>query len=389
MVVFSSYPLDPRVRREAEALVEAGMSVDVICKRNKGQLRNEKINNVNIYRIKVERKRRGKLRYLLEYINFIFIAFIKLSSLFLFKRYHVIHIHNMPDILIISALIPKLAGEKLVLDIHDPMPELYMTKYLKSKAHPIVKLLKYLEMFSIKLANIVLTPNTSFRNLFISRGTLPHKIHIVMNSPQESIFLKKRNKNFSNNSQKRNKFVVIYNGFITERNGLDIAIEAINIARKEIPDLYLDVYGDGDFLREIQEKVKELNLKKIVKLHGTVSLEKVADAISFSDLGIIPNRLNVFTDLNFPTRIFEFLIMKKPVIVPKTQGILDYFDNDSLFFFEPGNMNDLSRAVIEVYSNPARTQRIVERGVTIYHKHRWELQKKHLVSLYRSIDRRD
>src|SRR6267142_42210 len=36
MVVFSEYPKDPRVRREAEALVEAGIPVDVICLRGKG-----------------------------------------------------------------------------------------------------------------------------------------------------------------------------------------------------------------------------------------------------------------------------------------------------------------------------------------------------------------
>ena len=30
----------------------------------------------------------------------------------------------MPDFLVFSALIPKLLGAKVVLDLHDPMPEL-------------------------------------------------------------------------------------------------------------------------------------------------------------------------------------------------------------------------------------------------------------------------
>lgn len=385
MVVFSSYPLDVRVRREAEALVEEGISIDLICIKLKEQPRKEKINNINVYRIKARRKRSGKYRYLLEYSYFIFATFLKLSWLHLMKRYHIIHVHNIPDILIISALTPKLTGAKLVLDLHDPMPELYMTKYSKRASHPIVRVLKYLEKFSIRFADLVLTPNASFRNLFISRSAPARKIHIVMNSPQENIFRNKSSNDFYCEALRRNKFVLLYNGYIAEWNGLDTAIEAINIAKKGIPNLALDIYGSGDFLNKIQELIEDLHLGDIVKFHGLVSLEKSAEAIASADAGIIPNKMNPFTNLNFPTRIFEFLIMKKPVIAPLTQGILDYFDRDCLYFFEPGNVDDLSRRIIEVYSDTTKRRQIVERGEKIFHQYRWELQKKYLITLYRNL----
>src|SRR5439155_24815829 len=53
------------------------------------------------------------------------------------------------------------------------------------------------------------------------------------------------------------------------------------------------------------------------------------------DVGIIPNRRSIFTEINFPTRIFEYLARGKPVIAPLTTGIGDYFSKDELVVFNP------------------------------------------------------
>ena len=63
MLVHGFYPRDPRVRREAEALVEVGYAVRVVCLRAPKQLgkqqepRDEKVNGVHIYRLPLTRKR--------------------------------------------------------------------------------------------------------------------------------------------------------------------------------------------------------------------------------------------------------------------------------------------------------------------------------------------
>lgn len=57
MVVFSYYPLDVRVRREVEALSEAGSAVEVIALRGDGEPRQERLNGVNVYRINIKQKR--------------------------------------------------------------------------------------------------------------------------------------------------------------------------------------------------------------------------------------------------------------------------------------------------------------------------------------------
>ena len=381
MVVFAYYPSDVRVRRAAEAFVNSEMDVDVIALRDEGESRKDRVNGVNVYRIKLKRKRSSKLRYIWQWSYFIAAVFAKLCWLHLIKRYRIVHVHNMPDVLVASALVPKLTGAKIIIDLHDPMPEVYMTKYLMLEFHPVIRALKFLEKLCIRFADLVITTNISFRDLFISRSCPAKKIHIVMNSPQEAIFQK--NKLYQNNdkNRKRESFDILYHGHIVEMHGLDIAVEAIARLREKIPNLVFHVYNDGNFLERIQKQVDDLNLKDIVKFHGIVPVESIAAAIESIDVGIVPNRMTPFTNLNFPTRIFECLIMEKPVIVSRTQGIRDYFDDESIFFFKAGDVEDLAQQIFNIYSKASEIKEIVARGVKVYQQNRWELQRENLVGL--------
>jgi glycosyltransferase involved in cell wall biosynthesis len=381
MVVFAYYPSDVRVRRAAEALVSSSMAVDVISLRGDGEPKKDQVNGVNVYRINLKRKRANKLRYIWQWGYFIAAVYVKLFWLHLSKRYRIVHVHNMPDILAITALLPKLSGAKVILDLHDPMPEVYMTKYSMTEFHPVIRFLKFLEKWCIRFSDLVITTNISFRDLFISRGCPPGKIHIIMNSPQEVIFNKYKVKQNKDTTLNQNGFDIMYHGHIVEMHGLDIAIEAVARIQYKIPNLTLHVYNDGNFLKQIQKQVDDLNLRDIVKFHGTVPIEKIAEAIASIDVGIVPSRMTPFTNLNFPTRIFECLIIGKPIIVPRTQGIGDYFDEDSIYFFDADNVDDLAEQIVNVYSNTSKRKHILTQGIEVYKQHRWKLQQEQLVSL--------
>lgn len=361
------------------------MSVDVICLQQNGEPIKEIINGVCVYRFPLKRKRAGKLDYILRYAIFIFLAFVKLSMLHLTKRYDIVHVHNMPDILVLSALLPRFTGSKVILDLHDPMPELFMTKYSIERIHPAIRLLIFLEKFSIRFSDLVITPNLAFRNLFASRSSPDGNIHIVMNSPQENVFHKHTVKLDQSKRRNPDQFVIMYHGTIVEHNGLDTALKAIAYTRNKIPNLVFHVYGNGEYVDRFSNFIHEMDLTHVVTYHGFVPLEIIAAEIELIDVGIIPNKMSPFTNLNMPTRIFEYLSLGKPVIAPRTRGILDYFDEESLFFFEPGDADSLSRAILEVYRNPIRRQEVTDRGINTYNKYRWELQRKHFVGLVKNL----
>lgn len=381
IVVYSYFPRDPRVTREAKALADSGMEVDLICLRGAGEATKEYRNGIDIFRINLERKRTSKIRYLFGYSYFFLTVFLRLSCFYLIKKYDVVHVHNMPDFLVFTALIPKFMGAKIILDLHDPMPEIFMTKYNSSISHPICKFLSSLEQRSIQFANLVFTPNISFKNIFISRGCPSEKIHIIMNSPDEQIFNEQVLLGNSDDSKGNGVYKLMYHGVVLERNGLDTAINAVKIVKVKIPNLQFDIYGEGEFRNQCLELIEKNDLQQTVEYHGRVSLTEIARKIASTDLGIIPNKRNPFTEYNFPTRIFEYLCFGKPVITPQTVGICDYFDDNSINFFKAGDPKNLAEKIIDIYENSEKQKEIIKKGNNIYQKHRWQYQKEKLVIL--------
>src|SRR5262245_56893868 len=124
MVSFSSYPADPRPRRAAEALLQEGMTVDFICLGDEKELGREDAGGVDVGRLPIEHRRGGKSSYAYQYSQFILACTWILAVRSLKHRYDLVYVNNMPDVLVFCSLMPKLLGAKVILDQHDPMPEL-------------------------------------------------------------------------------------------------------------------------------------------------------------------------------------------------------------------------------------------------------------------------
>lgn len=383
MVVFSSYPIDVRVRREAEALIAEGMNVDVLCRTSRGELPKENVRGVNTYRLKLNRKRAGKIAYIWEYFYFFIWAFWKVTVLNFSKHYDIVHVHNMPDFLVFTSLIPKLFGCKTVIDLHDPMPELFTSIFKSSQNSFVYKFLLKIEKFSIWYSDVVITPNIAFKNIFAKRSCAENKVNIIMNSPDENVF--KYFDETERSESLKSKYVLMYHGAIIEQHGLDIGLKAVAMLRNKIPNIKLVIFGSGNFQSKAEKIIDELSIHDLVEIKGSVINDEIAMFIPKIDLGIIPNRLNNFTQLNFPVRIFEYLVNKKPVIVPKTKGILDYFGEDSIFYFEPGNADDLANNIFKVYSDYQFKEKTLEKAISVYQNYRWQDQKKQLAAIERQL----
>jgi len=238
----------------------------------------------------------------------------------------------------------------------------------------------------MRFADLVLTPNLAFRELFISRKCPPEKIQIVMNSPQGDIFDPARVEAASNTTGSGKQFRLMYHGFLVERHGLDMAVEAIAGLRPLIPGITFDFYGTRTpYVRRIETQIEKLGLQSQMVYHGRKSLAEIAAAVTAVDLGVIPNRRNPFTEINFPTRIFEYLALGKPVIVPRTRGIQDYFDETQMLFFNPDDVADLARVIQRVWEHPQETAEIVRRGREVYLQHLWSEEKSRFLSLVEGL----
>ena len=132
MVAYSIYNYDSRLRRESEALVRQGYEVNFFTLAERKKPRKYVMNGVRINEIKINKySGDSNLEYFLSYMKFFIYSLLACSKLFIRTRFDVIHIHNMPNFLVFTGVLPKLFGKKLILDIHDTMIETYEGKFRK------------------------------------------------------------------------------------------------------------------------------------------------------------------------------------------------------------------------------------------------------------------
>jgi len=379
VLLYSYYPADPRPRRAAEALVDEGMQVELICLRqSRAEPAHETFRGVQISRIPLARRRGGRLAYALQYFVFTLAAFLVLSFRSVTRRYTLVHVHNMPDVLVFAALVPKLLGAKVLLDLHDPMPELMTSIFGLGPDSRAVRLIKRLERWSMAFADVVVTVNLACERIFAKRGCTPAKLHVVMNSPDENIFAFRP---AALPAKAAKPFVIMYHGSIVERNGLDVAVTALEAVRRTVPQAELRIYGAATpFLDVVMRGARARGVAEAVRYLGAQDLEGIVAAIDQCDVGIIPNRRTVFAEINTPTRIFEYLARGKPVITGRAGGVCDYFADDALFFFELGDADDLARAIADVARRPEDVVAVVKRGQDVYLAHRWTAEREAFLS---------
>jgi len=158
-------------------------------------------------------------------------------------------------------------------------------------------------------------------------------------------------------------------------------VDALEIVRKHIPMATLTVCGERTpFFEEVMESAKRRALQETIQHLGARNVNQIVEAIESCDVGIIPNHRNIFTELNTPTRIFEYLALGKPVIAPQAQGIQDYFGDEDLVFFKLGDAGDLARKIEFAYFHPHDVEQIVKRGQEVYLAHKWSQEKLNLLN---------
>jgi len=373
LVVQSYYLRDPRVRREAEALVREGYEVDVIGLREKGQPRKQSVNGVNITRVPIARRRATIWRYLFEYSLFFCAASLILFGRLFTRRYDLIHVNNMPDFLVFSTILPKLFGAKIILDVHDPMAEVFMSKYGIRSGSPTIRLLRWQEKISLRYCHQVLTVSDVMKQRlqYAARYT---PISVVLNVPDESVF---RRPDYDLSARRSSDtFTLLYTGTMSARYGLAVAIEAAVRLKREIPGLRLLLVGEGDDLPYLREMVDRLDLNDVVEFRPPVPLSEIPEIVADSDVGISPHVSDGFMNLYFSTKVAEFVNMGLPTVVTRTQTIERYFDKETVKYCEAGSVDSFANAVIDLYKDPDLRARISAKCREFSKRWSWASEKQ-------------
>jgi glycosyltransferase involved in cell wall biosynthesis len=350
MLAYAHYINDARIKNYVHALEEQGHTVDVIALKSAGETSVDFRPTGMTFRIMDKYQGDSSLRYAWSYLNFFLRAAFLLTRRAWSRKYDVVHIHNMPNVLVFAALGAKLLGARVVLDVHDLMSVNYMAKFGAKEGALPLKLLNLEQRISGMFAEHVFCADHNQRAYLVEHcGTAENKITVLMNLPNVEIFKPVQ-------TQKSDDiFRIVYHGTIAYRLGIDLIVRAMAKVTERIPaEAY--IYGCGDFLEDVVKLSARLGLEQ--KIHFSKSffpVEKIPEIVCPMDLGIIGNRRNLACDkYMLPVKLLEYVYLGVPVVAPRLSIISRYFDDNMVRFYEPENIDQMAEAIVSMYDQGIR-----------------------------------
>ena len=343
MVSFSVYAVDNRIKRYVNYLVEDNV-VEVYCIGSNplpGMGSDAESGKVRVFSMADEKFKSDSLgRYLFNFMKFFIRTFIVLTRKTLMEgRYDLVHVHNLPDPLVFVALVPKLFGARVILDIHDILPEFYIQKFGANPGSMRFSLLRMIEKLSVRFADHVIVANDLWCDKIATRsGIGTQRCSTIMNYPNLDIFR-------FHDRKKRKRLSLVYHGTLSRIHGTDILVEGLALVRDRFPDVCVDAYGaftEAGFEREVRDKILEYGLENNFRIMPVLPHEMLGDRLQNYYMGVVPKRDGLFSGEAFSTKLLEFMAVGLPVVASRTRVDEYYFTDEDVVFFEPQNAGDLA-----------------------------------------------
>lgn len=371
MLAYTFYEADPRVRQYATALVERGDTVDVIALRPADRPKYETLDGVNVIRLQGRQiNERRRFQYAHRITRFLFYAAATLARRHLAEPYQVVHVHSVPDFLVFGALIPKMTGAGVILDIHDLLPELYASKFSAPRESTWFNFMKFVEKRSCSFADHVIIANDIWRERLIQRSVPPEKCTTIRNYPTLNLF-----KSFSRQSH-NGKFLITYPGSLNRHQGLEVAIKAYRRVFEKMPNSEFHIYGEGADKPRLIQMAKDMGLEKRVIFHGGMTSKDIAGVMVNTDLAVEPKLSRIpFSNEAASTKILEFMAAGVPIVASRTSIHSRYYDDTILKYYDADNDEALAACIFSMWLNPTERSEQVARAKKYVDENNWEAKK--------------
>jgi glycosyltransferase involved in cell wall biosynthesis len=305
--------------------------------------------------------RRGPVIYAIQYLLFCLVAFGFLSLYSIRRRVLAVLVSNLPDILVFCALVPKIMGARVVLDIRDPMPETLATRYSLNQTGVLYRLAVLEEQISCAFADGVLSVHEPILRLLEKRGVPTRKLWVLYNLPDPAEFYPRRDR--TPRTGERSGPNLVFHGTIANRFGIDTVIKAVCYLRESFPAVRLSIFGEGEALPYLRQFARDQGVDDRVTFHGFQSASVISQALSKADMGIIPHLRTPGMDIVLPTKLLECMSCGLPAIVTRNPVMEELVPEDAVRFFVAGDTAALVSAVEDLHRHPDQADKIADAGL--------------------------
>lgn len=382
MMAYTHYENDPRVIRAAEAALEGGFSVDVIALKRSGQPSVENVRGVRIHRVQGRYRGASLAKYLWEYAQFFIRCAVRSTRLSLTRHYKVVHVHNMPDALVFAALVPKLLGASILLDIHDPMPETYASKFRNLRNSVMNRLILLQEQLSVAFADQTITVSDPVRDgVLVKHGYRAESIGVVANFADDHIFKPMAYPPFGGLIR------LVFHGTILERYGLRMVVQAVAQVRHR-ERIRVKIIGEGDFSATLHDLIEGYGVSEVIEfVNRAFPLYEIPKMLSDCHVGLVPLdiRASSVADFALPLKLVEYASLGLPSISIRNAAIEYYFRPDECMFFDSGNAAALAQTIDRVVENPEMLLECRKKLEGVRHRLVWSKEKAKYIAMLQAL----
>jgi glycosyltransferase involved in cell wall biosynthesis len=285
----------------------------------------------------------------------------------------------MPDAAILSALPCRLFGSKLVLDVHDTMPELYLDKFGGRHGRIGARILMFQERLSARLADRVLAVHDLHAERLHQSGVPQSKLVVIANSPDPRIFPVANPAGQTRRVRGEpgvGTFSIICHGTISRRLGLDTTLAALALLHHRFPLIRLRIIGAGDYLNELKALSRRLRVESAISFENPVPIQELAAKLGEANVGLVPNNESSATHLMLPVKLLEYATLGIPVICARLRTIEHYFSAKSVRYFSPNNAGQLARAIQDLYLDPELRDSLSNSAAKVVKSFSWPIHSQ-------------
>ena len=308
-----SVPADRRVWAEARALVSLGYRVTVVSPMGRGRDDQalETVDGIAIRRFCLRQAGAGPWSYLREYGSALRSLWRLAALVDRERRVDVVHLCNPPDILFLAAGRLRRRGARIVFDHHDLVPELYEARFGR-RGGLLYRAAVQFERMTFRAADVVLSPNESYRRIALSRGSKPDAdVFVVRIAPD----LERFRPGPPDPDLRRGKpRLIAYAGTIGPQDGVDHALRALHDLGRQRDDWHAVFAGAGDWRDEAIARASTLGLDDRVEFPGHLGDAELIRLLSTADVCLSPEPENALNDASTMIKVVEYMALAKPIV---------------------------------------------------------------------------
>ncbi len=258
----------------------------------------------------------------------------------------------------LAALLAIQLGRKFdckgIVEIRDLWPESIVSYGIMSARNPIIYLMRKFEKWLYMHADAVIFTIEGGYDYIRDQGwdkEIPEKkIHYINNGIDLTQF--DYNKKYFTIQDKdlgnKNLFKVIYTGSIRHVNNLGKLIDVAKLIKN--PNIKFLIWGDGDELARLQERIRNENIKNFV-FKGRVDKKYVPYITSKADLNVVHgNGAPVLKYGISGNKIFEYMAAGVPILETSYSNYSPVISSGGGLVVDSGNIKDIAMKIDQIAS---------------------------------------